>query len=388
MQMVVKDNLGMIREKVGEKTPEIGNTVVLTIDIELQEFVEELYKDYRGTAGVVDLTTGGMLALVSTPNFNPEFFSDTFDRKEWLALVNNPDKPLHNKFTQGQYSPGSVFKILMTLAGLQGEIITPSTLSYCSGTVTIYGDIRRCWKKGGHGTMDIYDAIKNSCNIYFYRLGKKIDIDLVERTARQFGLGDRTGIDLPNESQGLVPSRTWKLKNRGEKWFPGDTISIAIGHGILDVTPVQILSMISTVALRGRRPSLHLLKKIEKEGRLLHEFKPRFEQVPIVRKNFEILIEGLFRVVNNGGTGWAAAVKGLDICGKTGTGQIISKENSDYKELVKQERFKPHSWFASFAPRNNPKFAMVVFIENGGDAGKIAAPLARKIYKKLFPTHK
>jgi penicillin-binding protein 2 len=386
LQTVVKDNLGMIREKVGEKTPEIGNTVVLTIDIELQNFIEDLFKDYRGTAGVVDLTTGGILALISTPNFNPEFFSATFNREEWLSLVNDPDKPLHNKFTQGQYSPGSVFKILMTLAGLQEKIITPSTLSYCSGTVRIYGDIRRCWKSGGHGTMNIYDAIKNSCNIYFYRLGKKIDIDILGRTARYFGLGARTGIDLPNESSGLVPSRTWKLENKGEKWFPGDTISISIGHGMLDVTSVQILSMISAVALRGKKPVLHLLKMIKKEGRVLLEFKPEFEQVPIDKENFEILIEGLFRAVNGGGTGWAAAVKGLDICGKTGTGQIISKDNPDYKELVKQDRFRPHSWFASFAPRDNPKIAMVVFIENGGDAGRIAAPLARKIYKKIFPT--
>lgn len=384
LQTVVKDNLGMIQEKVGEKSPEIGHCVVLTIDIDLQKFIEDLLKNYRGTVGVVDLTTGGLLALVSKPNFSPEFFSRAFNRKEWLELVNDPAKPLHNKFSQGQYSPGSVFKIVMALAGLQEKIINKSTMSYCSGTVKIYDDIRRCWKSSGHGNMNIYDAIKNSCNIYFYRLGKRIDIDVVERYARLFGLGEKSIVDLPNESLGLVPSRSWKLENRGEKWFPGDTISVAIGHGMLDVTPVQILSLMSTVALRGQKPAFHLLKQIRKDGEVVQEFKPRFDQVPIDKETFETVIEGLYRVVNNGGTGWAAAIKGLDVCGKTGTGQIISKENPEYKELVKQDRFKPHSWFASFAPRQEPKVAMVIFIENGGDAGKIAAPLARKIYKKIF----
>jgi penicillin-binding protein 2 len=388
IQTVVKDNLGMIQEKVGEKSPEIGSTVVLTIDIELQKFIEDLLKNYRGTVGVVDLTTGGILALISKPNFSPEFFSGTFIRKEWLALVNDPDKPLHSKFAQGQYSPGSVFKIVMSLAGLQEKIINKSTMSYCSGTIKIYDDIRRCWKNSGHGNMNIYDAIKNSCNIYFYRLGRRIDIDIIERYARLLGLGEKIVADLPNESQGLVPSKKWKLENRGEKWFPGDTISVSIGHGILDVTPAQILSMISTVALRGKKPTLHLLKQIEKNGKVVREFKPQFAQVPIDKETFETVIEGLYRVVNSGGTGWAAAIKGLEICGKTGTGQIISKDNSNYKKLVEQERFKPHSWFVSFAPRNDPKISMVIFIENGGDAGTIAAPLARKIYRKIFYTRK
>lgn len=383
-QTVAKDNLGIIHETVAEEKPEIGNCVVLTIDIDLQNFIEDLFKNYRGTAAVVDLTSGDILALVSKPNFDPEFFTDTFDRETWLSLVNNPEKPLHNKFTQGQYSPGSVFKIVMALTALQEKIISPSTLSYCSGTVKIYDDIRRCWKPGGHGDMNIYDAIKNSCNIYFFRLGKKIDIDIIERYARMLGIGEKTAIDLPNESRGLVPSRTWKREKRGEQWFPGDTISVAIGHGMLDVTPAQILSLISTVALRGKKPTLHLLKRIEKNGRVILEIKPHFVQLPIDKENFEIVIEGLYRVVNGGGTGWAAAVKGLDICGKTGTGQIISKENPDYKDLTKQERFKPHSWFASFAPRDNPRIAVVVFIENGGDAGAIAAPLARQIYNRIF----
>lgn len=389
VRSVVKDHLGMIQEKISEKKPEIGHCVVLTIDIELQKYIEDIFKDYRGTIAVVDLASGGILALVSTPNFNPEFFTGSFDLEQWLALINNPDNPLHNKFIQGYYSPGSVFKIVMTLVGLQEKLITPATISHCSGTIKIYDDIRRCWNRYGHGNMNIYDAVKNSCNIYFFRLGQKTDINTIERYARMLGLGDRTEIDLPNENKGLVPSQDWKLKTRGQIWFPGDTISISIGQGMLNVTPAQILLMISTVALRGQRPTLHLIKRIEeKDGRVLQAFKPRFVQLPIDKANFEILIEGLYRVVNTGGTGWAASIKGLDICGKTGTGQIISKENPDYDTLVKEKRFTPHSWFASFAPRQSPKIAMVVFVENGGDAGAVAAPIARKIYNNIFKIEK
>ena len=213
---------------------------------------------------------------------------------------------------------------------------------------------------------------------------KKLDIDIIARYAEMMGLGKKTEIDLPNEKSGLVPTKAWKLKNLNEKWFSGETISVSIGHGMLNVTPAQALQMISTVALRGEMPQLHLIKRIEKNGKVVEEFKPIFKKVPIKKENFEIVIKGLYKVVNEGGTGRAAKVEGLDICGKTGTSQIIAKENPEYKKLVKQKRFTPHSWFVSFAPRNDPKVALVVFIENGGDAGIIAAPIAAKIYRKYF----
>jgi len=386
--VMTRDHLGLVREKLSEKKPEIGDCIVLTIDLELQIFIENLFKDQRGTIAVLDLASGDILALVGKPNFNPDFFTSSFDPQAWSALVDNPDKPLHNKFIQGNYSPGSVFKIVMTLAGLEEKLIEPTTSVYCPGTVKIYNDIRRCWNPDGHGRMNLYQAIENSCNIYFFTLGKRIDIEVIEHYARLLGLGERTGIDLPNESSGLVPSRTWKWEKRGQKWFPGDTISIAIGHGMLTVTPVQILQLIGTVALRGKKPNLHLVKRIEKNGKVLQENTPRFTQVPISPGSFETVIEGLYRVVNGQGTGRAARIDGFDICGKTGTGQIISKEKTEYRELVKQTRFIPHSWFASFAPRVNPRVAMVIFVENGGDAGAVAAPLAREIYRQIFGENK
>lgn len=384
VRTVVKDNLGKVREVLDEENPVIGGSVILTIDLELQRYIEDLFSEHKGAVGVVDLRTGGILAMVSKPNFNPEFFSGPLEREEWLKLINDPDKPLHNKFLQGLYLPGSVFKIVMALAALEEKAVDTSTISTCFGRVKIYDRYFHCWQRSGHGNMDIYDALKESCNVFFYRLGKKMDIDAIAKYARMLGLGSETQLDLPNEKKGLFPTKEWKLRELKQKWFPGETISVAIGGGMMNVTPAQILTMVGTVALRGRMPRIHIMDQIEKNGVVVETYKPEFKDVPIQKENFEIVIEGLYRVVNDGGTGRAAKIDGLDICGKTGTQLILSLENPNYKQLVKQKRFKPHSWFASFAPRNNPEIAMVVFVENGGDAGAIAAPMAKKIYKKIF----
>jgi penicillin-binding protein 2 len=386
IRTVAKDNLGRVREVLEEKKPVIGKTVVLTINIELQKYVEELFKDHNGTVGIVELKTGDILAMVSKPNFSPEFFSGILDTEEWLALVNDPDRPLHNKFIQGLYSPGSTFKIVVALAGLQENIIDTSVISHCSGAVRVYDRIFQCWKASGHGSLNVVGALKNSCNVFFYRLGKKLEIDVIAQYAKWLGLGDATLIDLPNENKGLIPTEAWKLKTLGQKWFPGETISVAIGGGMLTITPVQALQMISTVALRGEKCQLHLLKRIEEDGNVVGIFPQNKDIKPaaIDKKNFEIVIDGLYKVVNDGGTGRAARVPGLDICGKTGTQQIISKENPNYRQLVKQKQFSPHSWFVSFAPRDNPEVAVVIFVEHGGDAGAVAAPMAAKIYKKIF----
>jgi penicillin-binding protein 2 len=383
-QIVIKDNLEKIQKVESEIKPVIGATVVLTLDLELQKFIEGLFVDQNGAVGVVDLQTGGILAMVSKPDFNPEIFSQDMEREQWLALSNDPQKPLQNKFLQGIYSPGSVFKIIMALAGLQEKIISPATVVHCSGSQTFYGRKFHCWNPNGHGAMNIFSALQNSCNIFFYNLGKRLDIDTIARYARMMGLGNESGIDMPNENTGLVPGSAWKMQIFSQRWFPGETISVAIGHGSLNVTPVQLLKMIATVALRGRILRLHLLQRIEKAGQSVREFTPEFSRVPIDEQNFQLVIEGLFRVVNNEGTGRAAKIEGLDICGKTGTSQIIAKENPQYKTLTKEKRFMPNSWFVSFAPKDNPRLAMVVLVENGGDAGAIAAPLAARIYRKYF----
>ena len=383
-QTVARDNLGRIREVIRENQPIIGSNLVLTIDIELQKYIEEIFKEHNGTVAVAELKTGGILALVSKPNYNPEFFSGVLDPDEWSALLNNPDKPLHNKCLQGLYSPGSVFKIIIALAGLQENIISEDTMLTCGGSLQIYDRVFHCWLSSGHGSLNVIDALKNSCNVFFYRVGKRLDVDVIANYTQMMGLGDKTGIDLPNERKGIIPSKEWRQNSAKEKWFPGETISVAIGGGVLNITPIQTLKMISTVALRGKMPQLHLLKDIESNGNVTMESQPQFTQVPISKENFEIVIKGLYKVVNDGGTGNAARVPGLDICGKTGTQQIISKETPNYQNLAKQKKYKPHAWFVSFAPMDNPQYAVVIFVEHGGDAGSVAAPIAPFIYKKLF----
>jgi len=381
---VIRDNLGQIHRTLEIEEPEIGESLTLTIDIDLQKYVEDLYEDYNGAAGIVDLRTGGLLALVSKPNFDPGFFSSSFSKEEWETLINNPNKPLHNKFIQGLYSPGSTFKIVMALAGLNEKVINSRSISTCYGRQMIYGRFFHCANRLGHGAVNIYEAIQHSCNIYFYQLGKKMDIDIIAKYGEMLGLGKSTSIDIPNEKKGVLPSRKWKLDNLNERWYPGETISIAIGGGMITSTPAQLLTMISTVALRGKKPKIHLMKDIRRSGIKLREFTPEFEQIDIPKEIFEIIINGLYLAVNEEGTGRRAMVKGIDICGKTGTQLILSLENPNYKTLVKKKKFTPHSWFVSFAPKENPRYASVIFVENGGDAGRIAAPIAGKIYRRLF----
>ena len=382
-QTVIKDNQGRIQQMVREEKPVIGDSVMLTIDLTLQKFIEEQMGAEKGAVGVVDLESGGILAMVSTPNFNPDIFSTALAWQDWQTVINDPEYPLENRFLQGRYSPGSVFKIVMALAALQEKLITPDTAFFCSGSLPIYDRTFHCWNSAGHGLVNLYEALRNSCNIYFYNLGKRLDIDTIARYASWLGLGHKTNIDLPNELDGLVPTSDWKLKTFGYKWFPGETISVAIGHGQLVVTPAQMLNMVATVARRGRIPNLHLLQKIERNGVVEKAFNAAPRRVPIDEANIEAVIEGLFRVVNAQGTGWAAAVPEMEICGKTGTSQIIAKDNPRYQNLTAQKRFRPHSWFVSFAPRHQPRIAMVILVENGGDGSRVAAPLAAKIYRQL-----
>ena len=383
-QTVIKNNVEKVQQVNAGITPEIGDTVVLTLDLQLQEFIENLLAGEQGAVGVLDLKSGGVLALVSRPSFDPGIFSREIGREEWRAISNDPLNPLQDKFLQGLYSPGSVFKIVMALAGLQEKLITPATTVFCSGSQVFYDREFHCWNTGGHGAMSLFPALQNSCNIYFYTLGKRMNIDTIARYSRLLGLGGASGIDLPNENTGLVPDSAWKMGAFHQRWFPGETISVAIGHGSMNVTPAQMLRLIATVALRGQMPKLHLLQRIERRGQVVRESVPEFFRVPIDPENFELIIEGLYRVVNSGGAGWAGMVPGLGICGKTGTSQIIAKDNPRYNLLAKEKRFMPHSWFVSFAPRDNPRLAVVVMVENGGDAGAIAAPLAAQIYKKYF----
>ncbi|MEW5902295.1 MAG: penicillin-binding transpeptidase domain-containing protein, partial [Acidobacteriota bacterium] len=288
---------------------------------------------------------------------------------EWMALVHREDHPLENRAIRGLYAPGSVFKLTMALAALQAGVIGEETSFFCSGAVQIYGRSFVCWQRGGHGTLSLIDGIRHSCNVYFYNVGRRLGIDRIAETARMMGFGEKTGIDLPGEKEGLVPTPEWSLKTRKTEWYAGETISISIGQGPLTVTPLQIAVHTALLANRG--------KKII--PRLFHPqagAPADFPESQIKSEFFEKVIKGMWKCVNEEGTGRGARVGGFDVCGKTGSTQIIGRERAG--KLGKE--IKTHSWFSGFAPQDNPRVVVTVLVEYGGMGGATAAPLARELF--------
>ncbi|MGB9763909.1 MAG: penicillin-binding protein 2 [Candidatus Saccharicenans sp.] len=369
----IVDSLGRSKGEVKKIEPSKGNDLILSIDFDLQKKAEELLQGKQGAIVVLDPRTGECLALASSPAYDPNRFITRFSSDEWLSIISDPGKPLENRVIRGLYSPGSIFKIVMALTALSTGVITENSTFFCSGSLEIYGKQFFCWFKPGHGNLNLPEAIKNSCNIYFYQLGRRINIDTIANYARILGLGQKTGIDLPGEKEGTVPSSSWKKRVMGEAWYPGETISVAIGQGPLLVTPLQIATLTACVANRGRKIVPTLIKKESHEE--------NGDRVDIPTEVFEKVIEGMWRSVNDGGTGHEAYQPGFDICGKTGSTQVISRETAEKLAQKGGEIKKPHSWFSGFAPRYHPQIVVTVLVEYGGMGGQAAAPLAGEIFK-------
>jgi penicillin-binding protein 2 len=385
----IVDSLGRRRGEVSSQNPVQGRDLRLTIDARLQAKAEELLEGKEGVIVVLDPGTGGILTMASFPTFNPNRFISRFTPEEWLELMNDPASPLENRAIRGLYAPGSIFKLVMALGGLDLGFVTEQTTVYCSGSLVIYGTPRACWFPAGHGAMNLANAIKNSCNIYFYKLGQEMGIDTIAMAAERMGLGKTTGIDLPGEKEGLVPSTEWKQRTLKTPWFPGETISVAIGQGQLQVTPLQIAELTGIIANRGIRPKLHLLlNEDEREGtgRPGPIGDAEGGAPPFRTSTFESVIEGMWRSANDQGTGQGARVEALDVCGKTGSTQVVSRERAEM--LAKAGKpIKTHSWFSGFAPRDHPRIVVTVLVEYGGGGGATAAPIAGQIfslYKSLY----
>jgi penicillin-binding protein 2 len=367
------DSLGHSKGEVKKIEPRKGKDLVVSIDFDLQKKAEELLQGKEGAIVALDPRTGECLVWASSPAYDPNRFISRFSSEEWLSIISDPRKPLENRIIRGLYSPGSIFKIVMALTGLSTGVITENSTFYCSGALQLYGKEFFCWFKPGHGNLNLPEAIKNSCNIYFYHLGRMINIDTIASYARSLGLGEKTGIDLPGEKEGLVPSSSWKKKVMGEAWYPGETISVAIGQGPLLVTPLQIAVMTACVANRGVKivPTLVKQDNNERNG----------ERTKISEEIFEKVIEGMWRSVNDGGTGHEAYQPGFDVCGKTGSTQVISRETAEKLAQKGGEIKKTHSWFSGFAPRYHPQIVVTVLVEYGGMGGQTAAPIAGEIFK-------
>ena len=381
----VVDSLGRVHGETARDHPVQGRNVVLALDHRLQDAAERALEGREGVVVALDPRSGEILALASYPTFDPNRFITRFTPDEWLQLMSDPLSPLENRAIRGLYAPGSIFKLVMSLGGLGFGFVGEGTSVYCSGATEIYGAVRHCWFVPGHGAMTLVDAIKNSCNIYYYQLGRRMGIDPIADAAGRLGLGRATGVDLVGEKEGLVPSSAWKEKTLKTPWYPGETISVAIGQGQLQVTPLQVAAMTARIANRGRPVRPRLLKEDAAAGEggtgAAGGSGPSFPAAA-----FESVIAGMWKSVNDGGTGQGARVDGFDVCGKTGSTQTMSRENAERLARAGRE-VKTHSWFSGFAPRRDPRIVVTVLVEYGGGGGATAAPLAGRLfglYRELY----
>ena len=376
-------------------SPEVGDSLILTLDVRVQKKLEELMGEIsttnpvEGSVVVMKVQTGEIIAMVSKPSFDPNLFAAGISREQWNSLVNDDKHPLQNKAIDGQYPPASTYKLVTAYAALAENLIEPETTIFCPGHFRLGKRRYRCWKKGGHGAMNLHDALGQSCDVYFYTLGHRVGVDNLEKYARKFGLGERTGIGLKGEKPGLIPSKLWKEKNRNEPWLLGETISASIGQGYNLVTPLQNVSMISTLANGGLLLRPYLVRKIEdSDGNVIREIFPKIiKNIEIDLEILKLLKEGLRGVVNEPhGTGHRARLKNIVVSGKTGTAQVVAMKDSEavIPEDETPYSFRDHAWFIAFAPYKKPEVAVSVIIEHGGHGGAVAAPIARKILETYF----
>ncbi len=365
-----------------------GHNVYLTIDLKLQQKAEELLEGVAGAVAAMDPATGEILALASSPSFDQNSFVGGMSHEQWHALVSNRFRPMENKVVQGGYPPASTYKIVTAIAGLEEGIITKDTRFYCPGHYKCGDRDFRCWKKVGHGNIDVVTALAESCDVFFYQVGQKLGIDRLAWYAKACGLGSSTGIKLDNEVSGLIPTAAWKKRRTGIAWQRGETLSVAIGQGYNLVSPLQMLLLTSAMANGGIRYNPLILKTIETaEGKIisddsLHTKRVIAGKLPASRQTLEIVKKGLWEVVNGRkGTARIARIDGIDISGKTGTAQVVSRKKNDtsYDKQAVAPHLQPHAWFVAFAPSDEPKIAVVVIVEHGGHGSSTAAPIAREL---------
>jgi len=382
---VVVNSVGREIRTLDKQDPVEGRRLQLTLDLDLQKAVEDGFRvaGFNGASVVLDPQNGEVLAFASLPEYDPNAFASGIDRASFSMLLNDPLKPLQDRAIQGKYQPGSTFKMAVALAGLEEGIITPDFRASCAGGATFYGHHFACWKKGGHGSLDLRRAIEQSCDVYFYTVANLVGVDKINKWATNLGLGVKSGIDLPNEQQGLVPSTKWKLEKMHEKWYAGETISVGIGQGAVSLTPVSMAVYMSTLANGGTRVTPHLLKAVDEgKGWVPAPVPPPQKTVDIDHDKLQAIRDGLWGVVNGGGTGGRARIVGMDISGKTGTAQVIS--NAGRVAAAKSNRdLRDHGWFVFFAPRDKPEIAGVVFLEHGIH-GPNAASVAHHILDTYF----
>jgi len=369
--------------------PDFGYNLYLTIDIEIQKEAERLFEGKNGAVVAIDPRDGSILAMVSKPSFDPNMFAGGVPKEYWSNIINDAYKPLQNRAIQGQYPPGSVFKIVTAAAGHEESVITADTTIDCPGYFILGKKSYRCWRKGGHGRMNLRNAIIQSCDVYFYTVGFRLGIDRLSRYAFGFGLGSPTDIDIEGEKAGLIPTEEWKESAKGETWIPGETISASIGQGFNLVTPIQMANMMAAVANGGTLYKPKIIFGAEAaDKKLIEDEDSKIKgRLLVSQKTLDIIKDALHGVVSDPrGTGRASSIKGIEVAGKTGTAQVIrmaEMEDKNNDEEIPYE-FRDHAWFVAFAPYENPMIAVVVLVEHGGHGGSAAAPIAGKLIKSYI----
>ena len=372
---VIVNSRGLEVAEADHLPPDDGKSLTLTLDAPLQAAVERAFAGRAGAAVVLDPRSGEILAMTSTPAYDPNDFTTGIEPDLWARLANDPQTPLMNRVIQGQYAPGSTFKIAMAIAALEEGVITPSTTFYCPGHLAVYNSVRRC-VPGGHGVVDVRRALARSCNVFFYQVGIRLEIGRIAAWAKRMGFGTPTGVDLPHEASGLMPSPEWKELVQKTPWYPGETVSVAIGQGQVSATPLQLARLAAIVANGGRLVRPHLVRGGAAD----------VPPVPlgIHPETLAVVGDGL-RAVVDGGTGWRARLSQVAVCGKTGSAQVVA--SSRLEKSPNDPSLLPHGWFVAFAPAENPEVALAVIVEHGGSGGGAAAPVAREILARYFGNH-
>ncbi len=371
-QRVLVDNMGRERQMENAQEAVPGKDLRTTLDLDLQAVAELAMQDHRGAVVALDPRSGEVLAMVSRPTFDANKFTGRISQKDWNEIANDPHKPLLNRAIQAQLAPGSTFKPIMAIAGLESGVIDDHTIFHCSGGAVFYGHYYACHIKRGHGDISLHRAIAQSCDVYFYNVGNRLGIDRIAHYADIAGIGRKTGIDLPNETQGTMPSTKWKMRLARQKWYAGETISVAIGQGAVTVSPMQIVAALGGLGEGGKWYRPHLL---------LNEKPKLLRRGNFNRDNLEQVISGMYAVVNEGGTGRAAYIPGIKISGKTGTAQLAATERT--KGAKKGTALANNAWFVAFAPTDKPEIAVVALFENAEESYN-AVPIVRDVLKAYF----
>jgi penicillin-binding protein 2 len=376
MRRVIVNSIGKMMRTLDDIEAVPGKPIQLSIDYDLQAIAEADLAGKEGAAIAMDPRTGEVLLSVSQPAFDANDFAVRIPPKEWATLNTDPKTPLLNRAIQAQLAPGSVFKIVTATAMLESKAIPENVTFNCPGYGTFYGRMFKCWVygKSKHGVVDIHKAITQSCDVFFYNVGMRLGIDKLSYYGSALGIGHRTGIDLPGEETGLMPSEEWAQRVYHRKWYPGETISVAIGQGAVITTPIQLARMIAGVASGGMFIQPHLMKDFP---------NPRVERFALSEDTVEKVTEGMYGVVNEaGGTAGHARIENVEFCGKSGTAQIIGYDLRS--RLGKEREFKDNAWFVGYAPRRNPEIVVAVLVQAGGHGAEAAAPIAHDIVKAYY----